>query len=51
MIDFTTLFTGINFADLYSGITDLIPILIPAILGFIGVRKGWAFFKGEVKKA
>lgn len=52
--------TGYNLADvvttdMVSGVFDqiigLLPILIPAVVGFIGIRKGIGFLTGTIKKA
>lgn len=51
--------TKFNLADLRSGdfkdvllqITKLLPLLLPAIVGFIAFRKGWSFLKGETRSA
>lgn len=41
----------VDFGDVFQGIYDLIPIMLPAILGFLGFRKGWGFLKGQIKGA
>lgn len=48
------MFTGITsatFLPVLDSIKDLIPILLPAIVGFLAFRKGWSFLKGEVRGA
>lgn len=32
-------------------ITDLIPIVLPAVIGFIAFRKGWKFIKSALMGA
>ncbi|MDE5763517.1 MAG: hypothetical protein K2N49_00165 [Ruminococcus sp.] len=34
-----------------SELKDLLPIVAPAAIGFIGFRKGWGFVKGTIKGA
>lgn len=50
----TNLVSIIN-SDMLSGILDqvlgVMPVVIPAVLGFLGVRKGISFVLGMVKKA
>ena len=41
-----SLFTGI-----LTEVVALTVIMIPAIAGFWGFRKGWSFIKGNIKKA
>ncbi len=43
--------TATTFNGVLDTIKDLIPIVIPAVVGFVAFRKGWSFLKGEVKKA
>ncbi len=43
--------TAATFNGVLDTIKDLIPIVIPAVVGFVAFRKGWSFLKGEVKKA
>lgn len=42
-------------ADTISGVFDqvygILPVLLPAIIGFIALRKGWSFLKGEIYSA
>ncbi|MDE6783888.1 MAG: hypothetical protein K2J26_00700 [Ruminococcus sp.] len=37
--------------DGLSEIKSLLPIVGPAVVGFIGFRKGWGFVKGNIKGA
>lgn len=46
-----TALTNVDFNTVFQGIYDLIPIMLPAILGFLGFRKGWSFLKGQIKGA
>lgn len=42
-------------SDMMSGvlteIKSLLPMVAPAIIGFIGFRKGWQFIKNAIKGA
>jgi len=48
------MFEGIT-AETFNGVLDsikeLIPVVVPAVVGFLAFRKGWSFLKGEVRKA
>lgn len=52
--DFMDMFNGITSAT-FSGVLDtikeLIPVVVPAVVGFLAFRKGWSFLKGEIRKA
>ena len=43
--------TSANFTGVLDSIKELIPIVLPAVIGFIAFRKGWSFLKGEIRKA
>jgi len=48
------MFDGITsgtFSAVLDTIKDLIPVVIPAVVGFLAFRKGWSFLRGEVRKA
>lgn len=51
----TTILSGIVNASMLNGvlneITDLLPILIPVMIGFIAVRKGIAFLQNILHSA
>lgn len=34
-----------------TSVTDLIPVVAPAVIGFIAFRKGWSFLKSSIKSA
>lgn len=52
--DCMEMFNGITSAT-FSGVLDtikeLIPVVVPAVVGFLAFRKGWSFLKGEIRKA
>jgi len=50
-MNWTTALTGVDLADVMGGITDLIPIILPVVVGFIALRKGLAFLKSQLKSA
>lgn len=37
--------------EVLSEIKSLLPIVAPAVVGFIAFRKGWGFIKGAIKGA
>lgn len=43
--------TSATFNGVLGTIQELIPIVLPAVIGFIAFRKGWSFLKGEIRKA
>lgn len=43
--------TSATFSGVLDTIKELIPIVIPAVVGFLAFRKGWSFLKGEIRKA
>lgn len=51
VFSWTDTLSGVDFAAVFSGITDIIPIIIAPIIGFIGFRKGWSFLKSQIKGA
>ena len=38
-------------AGVLDEIKSLLPIVAPAVIGFIAFRKGWGFIKGAIKGA
>ena len=42
--------TSATFSGVLDTIKELIPIVIPAVVGFLAFRKGWSFLKGEIRK-
>lgn len=43
--------TATTFTGVLDTIKELIPIVLPAVIGFLAFRKGWSFLKGEIRKA
>lgn len=43
--------TSTTFTGILDEIKTLIPIVLPAVVGFLAFRKGWSFLKGEIRKA
>lgn len=43
--------TSAMFLGVLDTVKDLIPVVVPAVVGFLAFRKGWSFLKGEIKKA
>lgn len=43
--------TSTTFTGILDEIKNLIPIVLPAVVGFLAFRKGWSFLKGEIRKA
>lgn len=48
------MFTGVTSATLtpiLDEIKSLVPIVLPAVIGFLAFRKGWGFLKSAIKGA
>lgn len=43
--------TSATFNGVLDTIKELIPIVVPSVVGFLAFRKGWSFLKGEIRKA
>lgn len=43
--------TGTMMLEVLSEIKALLPIVAPAVIGFIGFRKGWSFIKNAISGA
>jgi len=50
-MDWGTALTGVDLGGVMDGIVTLVPIVLPVIIGFIGLRKGLGFLKGSLKSA
>lgn len=54
LLDSTNMFTGVT-SDMFTGVLDqvvsLVPIVLPAVIGFLAFRKGWSFIKSAVRGA
>lgn len=49
--DLVSKLSGVDFGIILDGMLDVVPIVIPVVLGFIAFRKGYAFVKKQVKGA
>lgn len=53
-LDVSTMFSSVT-ADSFNGVLDevvgLVPIVLPAVIGFLAFRKGWGFIKSAIKGA
>lgn len=43
--------TSATFLGVLDEIKNLIPIVAPAVIGFLAFRKGWSFIKSQIKGA
>lgn len=43
--------TSATFLAVLDEIKTLIPIVAPAVIGFLAFRKGWSFIKSQIKGA
>lgn len=54
LLETTNMFSGVTSAS-FTGVLDqvvaLVPIVLPAVIGFLAFRKGWSFIKGAIKGA
>lgn len=49
-----SMFAGITsgtFSGILDTIKDLIPIVVPSVVGFLAFKKGWSFLKSQIKGA
>lgn len=46
-----TSITGEMLSGVLTEVTGLVPIVAPAVIGFIAFRKGWSFLKSSIKGA
>lgn len=50
----SNMFSGVTSAS-FNGVLDqvvaLVPIVLPAVIGFLAFRKGWSFIKSAVSGA
>ena len=46
-----TIITADSISGVMSEITGLLPVILPTIIGFMAFRKGWSWFKGQIKGA
>lgn len=45
------LITADMFTSLFAEVKECIPIVLPAVIGFLGLRKAWAFVMGAIHGA
>lgn len=53
-MDSTSMFSGITTATLQpvmDGIKELFPIVVPTVVSFLALRKGWSFLKSQIRGA
>lgn len=53
-MDSATAWNGITSSmmlDVFSEVKSLLPIVAPAVIGFLGFRKAWAFLRGAIAGA
>lgn len=43
--------TGVDLGAVLDGITGMLPVILPVVIGFIAFRKGLAFLKTQLKSA
>jgi hypothetical protein len=43
--------TSTTFAGILDEVKAGLPIIIPVVIGFLAIRKGWSFVKGELAGA
>lgn len=43
--------TAVTFEPVLDGVVELLPIVLPAVIGFIALRKGIAFMLGAIRGA
>ena len=43
--------TSSTFMGVLDEVKNGLPIIIPVVVGFLAIRKGWSFVKGQIKGA
>lgn len=43
--------TSTMMLDVFDEVKTLLPIVAPAVIGFLGFRKAWAFLRGAIAGA
>lgn len=46
-----TAVTGTDMSGILTEIINLLPVVLPVVIGFIGVRKGISFLIGSLRRA
>lgn len=42
---------AVELSGVFSQITELLPVVLPVVIGYIAFRKGYGFLKGTLKSA
>jgi len=53
-LEWAGIFTGVGAVDLMGILTEvksLVPIVLPAVVGFLAFRKGWGFLRSAIMGA
>lgn len=50
-MNWATIVTDANVGGVLDGIEDMLPVLLPIMVGFIGVRKAISFLLGSLRRA
>lgn len=43
--------TAATLQPVLDGVKELFPVIVPTVVGFLALRKGWRFLKGEIASA
>lgn len=43
--------TSATFTGVLDEVINLVPIVLPAVIGFLAFRKGWSFIKSAIRGA
>ena len=46
-----TSLTSASFAGVLNGCMELVPLLLPTVIGFLAFRKAWSFLKSTIAGA
>lgn len=47
----STIVTAGTIDGVFDQVYGILPVLLPAVIGFLALRKGWSFLKGEIRSA
>ena len=50
-VTLSSIVTSSMITGVFDQVYGILPVLLPAVIGFIALRKGWSFLKGEIYSA
>lgn len=50
-VEWSSVFSGVDFSVLLDGVIAIIPILLPVLLAAYGIKSGWRFGRKTLKSS